>query len=110
MAEYAGAKRCVRTAAGGFSPDLHARMPAWRSRRRLHFQNMLESRTPIRTGKTASRAADHSGGNPVRICRNQGICRKNRKKENNWRDKLFCVEIMAALVYCNMVFFCPGYA
>jgi len=43
MAEYASDRRCVRAAAGGFSPAMRRVMPRAKARRALVFHIMLES-------------------------------------------------------------------
>ncbi|MGN0772898.1 MAG: hypothetical protein ACI4MP_03805 [Candidatus Ventricola sp.] len=62
MAEYAQGRRCVRTAARGFSPDRIAGMPRAEARHGLLFQFMLESRRRLSPAASAWRRAANASG------------------------------------------------
>jgi len=63
MAEYAGAQRCVRAAAEGFSPGRLEMMPDRKARRGMDFDFMLENGARKRKARQQAPCRNLAGGN-----------------------------------------------
>ncbi|MBQ4610019.1 MAG: hypothetical protein IJB18_10590 [Clostridia bacterium] len=96
MAEYADEARCVRAAAGGFSPEAAARMPGRKTRRRGLFHRMLESGAPkpeqgkAMRGKIVPAVNCGRGSKDAQLCKKERNSGRKRKKERDLACENFC--------------------